>query len=391
MKASASSPKRNWSWRSQALRGVLYQVLAVAVLVLAVWFVAGNTVDNLRARGIQSGFGFLSQTAGFGIGESLFDFDASQSYGRAFVVGVTNTLRVAVIGIVLATVIGTLIGLGRLSGNFLLRQLCMAYIEVFRNVPLLVQLFMWYFVATTLLPPVSAALQPVAGVYLSQSGLQFPIPVWEHAHLWAVLGLAGGCVAAWCYRRRATLQRERLGTARAVWWPVIVLIAAGPLIGWLAGGAPTAIDRPQPGDFNISGGGALTPEYMTLLIGLTLYTASFVAEIVRGGMLSVAAGQTEAARALGLNRGLVVRLVVLPQALRVIIPPLTSQYLNLTKNSSLAVAIGYPDLVSISNTVLNQTGRAMECIAVIMAVYLTLSLLTAALMNWYNSRIAIHE
>ena len=392
MKAPPFSAGRDWSWRSRALRGVLYQVIAVVVLALVVWFVAGNTLDNMRMRGIQSGFGFLPQTAGFGIGESVLDYDASRSYGRAFAVGISNTLRVAVVGIFFATMIGTLIGIGRLSANFLVRQLCAAYVEVFRNVPLLVQLFMWYFVLTALLPPVSDALQPAAGVYLSQGGLQFPIPDWGHAQLWVTLGFVIGCAAAWIYHRWAMHERQRTGRARILQWPTVgLLIATGPLLGWLAGGAPTAIDRPEPGDFNISGGGALTPEYMTLLIGLTLYTAAFIAEIVRGGMLSVPAGQTEAARALGLSRGYILRLVVLPQALRVIVPPLTSQYLNLTKNSSLAVAIGYPDLVSVSNTILNQTGRAVECIFIIMAVYLTLSLLTAGIMNWYNRRVAIKE
>jgi general L-amino acid transport system permease protein len=380
--ASQSHRVRNWSWRSRALRGVLYQVIAVVVLAIAVWFVAGNTLENMRSRGIQSGFGFLSQTAGFEIGESVLDYDASQTYGRAFVVGLGNTLRVAVIGIVLATVAGTLIGIGRLSANFLVRQLCAVYVEVFRNVPLLVQLFMWYFVLTALLPPVSDALQPVAGVYLSQSGLQFPVPIWGHAYVLAALGLVAGCATAWWYRRKIV---------RPALWPALALIVAGPLIGWLAGGAPTAMERPEPGTFNISGGGSLTPEYITLLAGLTFYTAAFIAEIVRGGVLSVPVAQIEAARALGLNRGHTLRLVVLPQALRVIIPPLTSQYLNLTKNSSLAVAIGYPDLVSVANTILNQTGRAVECIFIIMAVYLMLSLLTSAIMNWYNGRVAIRE
>jgi general L-amino acid transport system permease protein len=382
MKAPHDSAIRHWSWRSRALRGVLYQIIALVVLALAAWLVAGNTLDNMRARGIQSGFGFLSQSAGFGIGESVFDYDASHSYGRAFVVGLTNTLRVAVVGIVLATLLGTLIGLGRLSRNFLLRTLCAGYVELFRDIPLLVQLFMWYFVMTALLPPAGAALQPVAGIFLSQSGLQFPVPASDTAVLWAMAGLVAGCVAAWWGVHRQTRARV---------WPALLLVAMGPILGWLAAGAPTALDRPQSGEFNISGGGALTPEYLTLLIGLTLYTASYIAEIVRAGVQSVPAGQSEAARALGLDRGAVIRRVVLPQALRLIIPPITSQYLNLTKNSSLAVAIGYPDLVSISNTIINQSGRAVECITVIMAVYLILSLATAGIMNWYNHRISIRE
>ena len=364
------------------MRNALYQLIAVVVLVLLAWFVATNTLDNMRARGIQSGFGFLSQTAGFEIGESLIEYDASANYGRAFLVGLANTLRVAVVGIVLATVVGTLIGLGRLSTNFLVRQLCQAYVELFRNVPLLVQLFMWYFVLTALLPPVSDALHPMAGVYLSQSGLQFPLPVWDYGHLLAGVGLVAGCAVAWWYCRRSD--------SPAVWL-ALALIVAGPAIGWLAGGAPIAMDRPEPSDFNIGGGGSLTPEYITILAGLTFYTAAFIAEIVRAGVLAVPFAQTEAARALGLTRSQTLRSVVIPQALRVIVPPLTSQYLNLTKNSSLAVAIGYPDLVSVANTILNQSGRAVECIVIIMAVYLTLSLLTSAIMNWYNSRVLIRE
>lgn len=389
--APTSPSGRDWSWRSRALRGLLYQIIAVVLLVLLAWFVAGNTLENMRVRGIQSGFGFLSQTAGFEIGESMLSYDSSHTYGRAFLVGLSNTVRVSAVGIVLATLIGTLIGIGRLSGNFLVRQLCTIYVEVFRNVPLLLQLFMWYFVLTALLPPVTDALQPVAGVFLSQSGLQYPIPIWGHAHVFAALGLGAGCGAAWWYRRAAIRHLERTGEARKVLWAAVALIAAGPLLGWLAGGAPTDMDIPEPGSFNVTGGGAVTPEYMTLLAGLTFYTAAFLAEIVRGGIVSVPIGQTEAASALGLSRKTMLRLVLLPQALRVIIPPATSQYLNLTKNSSLAVAIGYPDLVSISNTTLNQTGRAVECIVIIMAVYLTLSLLTAGIMNWYNSRIAIKE
>jgi general L-amino acid transport system permease protein len=385
-------PKQlDWSLRSRAVRGVLYQIAAFVLLALLVWFLASNTIDNMQARGIRSGFDFLSQPAGFEIGESVFNFDASQSYGRAFLVGLTNTLRVATVGIVLTTLLGILIGVGRLSHNFLIRKLCEVYVEIFRNIPVLVQLLMWYFVLTALLPPVTEALRPAPSVFLSQSGLQFPTPVWGLGHLYATIGLIVGLAAAWWVRRAAIRHREQTGRTRNVWWPMLGLIIAAPLIGWLAGGAPTAMDVPELGTFNISGGGALTPEYMTVVIGLTLYTAAFLAEIVRGGIVSVAAGQTEAGAALGLSRSQLLRLVLLPQALRVVVPPTTSQYLNLTKNSSLAVAVGYPDLVSISNTTLNQTGRAMECIVIIMAVYLTLSLITAALMNWYNRKAAIKE
>jgi general L-amino acid transport system permease protein len=383
--------KRDWSWRSRATRGLVYQAVAVAAIAAAIGFLAHNTLENMRVRGIQSGFGFLTQPAGFDIGESLLPYESSEPYWKAFLVGLSNTLRAAVVGIVLTTLLGTLIGIGRLSRNFLLRSACTAYVELFRNVPVLLQMLMWYFVLNEWLPPVSEALHPFPGVFLSKSGMSFPIPVWEQGHLAALGGLLVGIGGALHYRHRARTAFERTGVARPMAWPALAIVAACALAGWIVGGAPTALELPERNDLNVAGGGAVTPEFLAVTIGLTVYTAAFVAEIVRSGIQSVPWGQTEAASALGLSRGLALKLILLPQALRVIIPPMTNQYLNLTKNSSLAVAVGYPDLVSISNTTLNQTGRAVECIAVIMAVYLTLSLVTAALMNWYNARSAIRE
>ena len=383
--------RRDWSWRSRAVRGLIYQVVVVAAITAAIWFLAHNTLENMRVRGIQSGFGFLTQPAGFDIGESVFAFDSSDPYWKAFLVGLSNTLRAALVGIVLTTILGTLIGIGRLSRNFLLRKLCTGYVELIRNIPVLIQLLMWYFVLNEWLPPVSDALNPMPGIFLSKSGMSFPVPEWEHGHLVTLAGLALGIGAAWLYRRWARAAFVRTGVPRAMFWPALAIVIVGALLGWLAGGSPTALELPVRNDLNISGGGAVTPEFLAVTIGLSVYTASFVAEIVRSGIQAVPWGQTEAAGALGLTRGQSLQLVLLPQALRVIIPPLTNQYLNLTKNSSLAVAVGYPDLVSIANTTLNQTGRAVECIAVLMSVYLTLSLLTAALMNWYNARSAIRE
>ncbi len=383
--------RRDWSWRSRATRGLIYQVLAVAAIAAAAWFLWHNTLQNMRVRGIQSGFGFLTQPAGFDIGESVFAFDSADPYWKAFLVGLANTLRAAVVGIFFTTILGTLIGIGRLSRNFLVRSLCTGYIELFRNIPVLLQLLMWYFILNEWLPPVSDALHPLPGIFLSKSGMSFPVPVWESGYVVMLAGLVLGVAAAWLYRRWARAAFERTGNPHPAFWPALVLVIAGAGLGWLAGGAPTALELPVRNTLNVSGGGAVTPEFLAVTIGLTIYTASFVAEIVRSGIQSVPWGQTEAAAALGLSRGQSLKLVLLPQALRVIIPPLTNQYLNLTKNSSLAVAVGYPDLVSISNTTLNQTGRAVECIAVIMAVYLTLSLVTAGLMNWYNARSAIRE
>ena len=257
--------------------------------------------------------------------------------------------------------------------------------------PLLLQLFIWYFVMTELLPPIETAMQPVAGVFFSKNGLQYPIPLWASGHWLTLAGLLAGGVGAWAWARAARSHLFATGLIRPVFWPGLGIVVAGGLLGWLVGGAPGGLDIPEKTELNVVGGGAVTPEFLTMLIGLTVYTASYIAEIVRGGIQAVPFGQHEAAAALGLSRRMEVRLVQMPQALRVIIPPLTSQYLNLTKNSSLAVAVGYPDLVSISNTSLNQTGRAIECIALVMACYLTLSLLTAAFMNAYNKRSLIKE
>ncbi|MFZ4479380.1 MAG: amino acid ABC transporter permease [Rhodoferax sp.] len=382
--------KKSWSWRSQAFRGLIYQLLAIGLIVAAVWFLAHNTLLNMKIRGIQSGFDFLSGPAGFDIGESLYPFDSAQPYWQAFLVGLTNTLRVAIIGIILTTLLGTLLGVGRFSRNALVRGLCYAYVEFFRNVPVLLQLLMWYIVFTETLPATTDAWA-IGPVFLSKGGLSFPIPVWAAGHLWSLVGLIAGLAFASGYRRWALRQFEATGRLRSMFWVPVAICLAGAVLGWLAGGAPTALDSPIKGEFAIEKGGSLTPEFLSVLLGLTIYTAAFVAEVVRSGIQSVARGQNEAAAALGLSPGQSMRLITLPQALRVIIPPMTNQFLNLTKNSSLAVAIGYPDVVSIANTALNQTGRAVECIAIVMLVYLTTSLSTSLLMNWYNSRSAIKE
>ena len=384
---------RAWSWRSQAFRGLVYQIVTLVLLVLAITYLMSNTFANMRTRGIQSGFDFFLQPAGFAIGESLFEFDSAQGYWVAYLVGLSNTLRVALVGIVLATLLGTLIGIGRLSNNLLVRGLCTVHVEVTRNIPLLLQLFMWYFAMTELLPSIEEPLRPMAHVFFSKNGLQYPLPEWSAGHWGTVFGLLAGVFAWWAWVRRAVHQFEATGqfrparthlTGMAIWLALTFL-------GWLAGGAPGELSIPEVTEINLVGGGAVTPEYLTLLIGLSIYTSGYIAEVVRSGIQSVAYGQHEAAVALGLSRSAELRLVQLPQALRVIIPPLTSQYLNLIKNSSLAVAVGYPDLVSIGSTALNQTGRAIECIAVLMLCYLTLSLLTSAAMNLYNRRVRIQD
>ena len=389
-KPTTKPPKKPFSFRSQAFRGLIYQLIMISIVVGVVWWLATNTMTNMKVRGIQSGFDFLTQAAGFDIGESLIAYESINAYWRAFLVGLTNTLRVAIIGIILTTILGTMLGVGRFSRNALVRGICYAYVEVFRNIPILLQLLMWYLLLTEVLPDTANAWQ-LGSVFLSKGGLNFPMPLAAPGYTWMAVGLAAGCALAWVYRRWATAQFEATGKVRSMFWaPVAVVIAMG-FLGWLLGGAPAEFNYPSKGEFAIENGGSFTPEFVAVLLGLTIYTAAFVAEVVRSGIQSVALGQSEAASALGLSKGQEMRLVMLPQALRVIIPPMTNQFLNLTKNSSLAVAIGYPDVVSIANTAINQTGRAVECIAIVMLVYLTTSLTTSAFMGWYNKRSAIKE
>jgi len=391
MAERAPPKRRDWSWRSQAFRGLVYQVLAVVLVAGGLWYLAHNTLVNMQARGIQSGFDFLAQPAGFDIGESVIPYDALDPYWKAFLVGVLNTLRVAIVGIVLATLLGTLLGIGRFSRNALVRGICYAYVEVFRNVPVLLQLLMWYLTFTELLPPVAEPLSVGGLFWLSKNGFAFPTPLWNLGLAITAAGGAVGLVLAWAYHRWARRHFEKTGQPRSMVLVPLAIVVVGLAAGWLVAGAPREWSVPVPGTFTMDGGASATPEFMAVLLGLVFYTSAFIAEVVRAGIQSVAHGQTEAASSIGLSKNLAMRLVILPQALRVIIPPMTSQYLNLTKNSSLAVAIGYPDVVSIANTALNQTGRAVECIAIIMLVYLTTSLSTSAFMNWYNARAAIKE
>jgi general L-amino acid transport system permease protein len=372
------------------LKGLLWQVLVVGIAVAVIVFLWSNTVTNLSARRITTGFAFLGREAGMPIADSLLSYNPRDSYLWAFVVGVANTLRVAVIGIVLATILGTLIGISRLSANWLLSRFAAVYVEVLRDIPLLLQLLFWY-VLMQALPAARAALRPVEGVFLSNRGLILPaIPVGS-PQLW-VLGTAVlGCAAFFVIQRWLVAQQMRDGKPRPGWPFALGLIVALPAAVSLSLGVAWTIEWPELRGFNFVGGLTLAPEYFALLIALVTYTSAFIAEIVRSGIQSVHRGQWDAAKALGLRRGFVLRHIVLPQALRVIIPPMTSQYLNLTKNSSLAVAIGYQDIVSIANTTLNQTGQAIEGIATIMAVYLCISLSISLFMNWYNARLALVE
>jgi general L-amino acid transport system permease protein len=385
-------PKRRMtlSWRDERVRAIVWQVLIVGAVIGVIWWLASNTSRNLEVRRIATGFGFLNREAGLPIAEHLVEYTPASTYLRALTVGVLNTLKVAIIGILLATVLGTLVGIARLSKNWLLRKLAAVYVEVVRDVPLLLQLLCWYTILQGL-PSPRQALNPVPGVFLTNRGLKLPMFDWQPAHSAAVVALLAGIALSWAYARAMRAKQMADGQPRRIWPVALGAVIGLPLLVWAAMGAPTAIEWPELRGFNFQGGLTLSPEYFALLIGLVIYTAAFIAEIVRAGILSVPHGQWEAAQALGLKPPTVLGRIVLPQALRVIVPPMTSQYLNLTKNSSLAVAIGYQDIVSIANTTLNQTGQAIEGIAIIMAVYLTISLSISLFMNWYNSHIALVE
>jgi general L-amino acid transport system permease protein len=385
-------PKRpiKLSWADERIRGIFWQVVVVGIVVSIVWWLWSNTVHNLEVRRIATGFGFLNREAGLPIAESIIDYNPTNTYLRALIVGLLNTLKVAVVGIILATIFGTLIGIARLSKNWVLRTLSATYVEVIRDLPLLLQLLFWYAILQGL-PGPRQAMHPAEGVFLSNRGLKLPWIEWEGAHSLALLAFVVGLVVTFLYRRQAVAKQITDGVPRHTWPVALVALVAVPLAAWAALGAPFTPDIPALRGFNFQGGLTLSPEYFALLAGLVMYTAGFVAEIVRAGIQAVPNGQREAAQALGLRPGAVLRLVVLPQALRVIVPPMTSQYLNITKNSSLAVAIGYQDIVSIANTTLNQTGQAIEGIAIIMLVYLTISLSISGFMNWYNARIALVE
>lgn len=372
-------------------RSIIYQVGVVLMVGLIAYYLISNTLANVERQSIATGFGFLEKEASFEIGETLIPYSAANNYARALWVGVLNTLKVSFIGIVLTVLLGTIVGIGRLSTNWLVSRLAAIYIEVLQDIPVLLQLFFWYAFFYEMLPAPRQALNPISGVFLSNRGLMMAVPA-SHP-VWGYMGwvFVIACGLAWLLRRWARQRQERTGKRFPLLWGALGLTLGLPLLTWLMGGAPIEMDVPHLAGFNFKGGISFSPEFAALLFGLVLYTAAFVAEIVRAGIQSVSKGQTEAAESLGLRPGLVLNLVVLPQALRVIIPPLTSQMLNLTKNSSLAVAIGFPDFVSVANTTINQTGQAIEGVAMIMIVYLGFSLITSAFMNWYNKKIALVE
>ncbi|HEV2509968.1 amino acid ABC transporter permease [Bosea sp. (in: a-proteobacteria)] len=375
------------------IRGYAYQFLLLAVVGFLIWSAASNAIENLRAQKIASGFGFWHNASGFDINQKLIPYDASSgTYGRAFWVGLLNTLLVASIGIVLATFLGFFVGVARLSSNWIVSKIAMIYVEVIRNVPLLLQLFFWYNAVLKPLPNPRQSIALPAGFLLNNRGLYVPDPQFGPGGSLIVWAFLIGLVATFVFRSWARKQQAATGKQYPIGLVALGLIVVLPTLVYFVTGRPITFVYPELAGFNLRGGIQIFPEFVALLIGLTTYTAGFIAEVVRAGILAVSKGQTEAANALGLRAGPTLKLVVIPQAMRVIIPPLTSNYLNLTKNSSLAVAIGYPDLVQVfTGTVLNQTGQAVEVVAITMAVYLTISLVTSLFMNIYNKRMALVE
>ena len=379
-------------WRNPAIRALVFQVVLVVVIVAFGYYLMNNTLSNMEQRGIKTGFDFLTNEAGFGILQSLIPYDETYSYGRTFTVGLLNTLLVAGLGIVFATLLGFIMGVARLSSNWLVARLATVYIEIFRNIPLLLQIMFWYFAVLQPLPRPRQSLELGEVVFLNNRGMYLPKPVPEDGFGIVLIAFLAAIAAVFVIARWARRRQEATGQQFPVFWVGLGLLVGLPMAVFLLGGSPMHLEYPELKGFNFRGGLEIIPELAALVLALSIYTGTFIAEAVRSGIQSVSHGQTEAASALGLRPNLTLKLVTIPQAMRVIIPQLTSQYLNLTKNSSLATAIGYPDLVNVfAGTTLNQTGQAVEVIAMTMAVYLTISLTISLFMNWYNKRVQLVE
>jgi general L-amino acid transport system permease protein len=384
-------------WNDPRFRSIFFQLAVVAIVVGFIWYLFRNTSANLQNQGIASGFDFLGSTAGFGIIMTLVEYSEESKYGRAFLVGLLNTLLIAAIGIVLATIMGFTIGIARLSSNWLISMMATVYIETLRNIPLLLQIFFWYFSVLRSVPGPRESWNLLDAFFVNNRGIYTPKPVFSDGFGFIAFGILAAIIGIVLLRSWAKKRQEKTGEQFPVLLTSLGMLFGLPLLGLIVaviayGGVPIALDYPALAGFNFKGGAVMIPEFIALLLALSAYTAAFIAEIVRAGIMAVSHGQTEAARSLGLRNGPTLRLVVIPQALRVIIPPLTSQYLNLTKNSSLATAIAYPELVSVfAGTVLNQTGQAVEVLGITMGIYLLLSLLISGFMNWYNRKMALVE
>ena len=396
-RGETSSRSGSAFWNDPRFRSIFFQLLLVTVIAGFGWYLFHNTSANLQRQGIASGFDFLNSTAGLGIIMTLIEYSEESTYGRAFWVGLANTLVMSAIGIVLATIIGFIVGVARLSSNWLIGRMATVYIETLRNIPLLLQIFFWYFAVLRSVPGPRQSLALGESIFINNRGIYSPKPLFGDGFDFIVIGFLAAIAAIVGIRRWARKRQEKTGEQFPVFLTSLGLFFGLPLLGLIAAvlvydGVPLSFEYPALTGFNFTGGLVMIPEFVALLLALSAYTAAFIAEIVRAGILAVSHGQTEAARSLGLRNGPTLRLVIIPQALRVIIPPLTSQYLNLTKNSSLAAAIAYPELVSVfAGTVLNQTGQAIEVIGITMAIYLGLSLSISAFMNWYNRKMALVE
>ena len=384
-------PSRGSFINDPKVRGIFFQAVVVILLVAGVWWIVHNVIENLQRLHIASGFSFLKNRAGFDIPVRPIAYTSDSTYGDAIIVGLINTLIVAGAGIVTATIIGFVVGIGRLSRNWLIRKICTVYVEVFRNIPPLLVIFFWYSGVLAVLPAPRDSFNLPFGSFLNQRGFYFPRAIWGEGSWLIFVALLVGIAMAWFVARTARQRQMATGQQFPVLWTSLALIVGLPLLAYALSGFPLSFDFPKQSTFNLTGGFQIGPEFLSLYLALSFYTASFIAEIVRAGILGVSKGQTEAAGALGLRPGSILRLVVVPQAMRIVIPPLTSQYLNLTKNSSLAIAIGYPDLTAIAGTVLNQTGQAVEGVLIMMVVYLIISLVTSAVMNVVNARMALVE
>ncbi len=389
--ANQAQAGRTAFWLEPGKRAILYQGALLCLLGLLAYYLISNTLTNLERQSIATGWGFLDKEAAFEVGESVIPYSAADTYGRALIVGALNTLKVALIGMAMTLVLGTLIGVARLSTNWLVSKLAAGYIELMQNIPVLLQLFFWYAIFYEALPSPREALHPLRGLFLCNRGVVFAVPQPHPAHKYMLAALFAGVVLVYLLQRWVRARQARSGRGFPLGTVGAGILVGLPALVWLAFGAPRGMNVPELAGFNFQGGVTWSPEFIALLLGLVLYTAAFVAEIVRAGIQAVGKGQQEAALSIGLRRRQVLHLVILPQALRVIIPPLTSQMLNLTKNSSLAVAIGFPDFVSVANTTINQTGQAIEGVALIMLVYLMFSLTTSAFMNWYNRKTRLIE